>query len=112
MGSDSGRGGHSGDDECKGGDTFRRVETKAFRAAAARRFDALCGLRAFRAWRRIPPTLPRPARALFQPPAASPPRYIRQSLMRTNDRIGIIGAGLGGLAAACTLAARGHKVTV
>jgi diapolycopene oxygenase len=32
--------------------------------------------------------------------------------MRTNDRIGIIGAGLGGLAAACTLAARGHKVTV
>ena len=26
--------------------------------------------------------------------------------------IGIIGAGLGGLAAACTLAARGHRVTL
>jgi phytoene dehydrogenase-like protein len=25
---------------------------------------------------------------------------------------GIIGGGLGGLAAACTLAARGHKITV
>jgi diapolycopene oxygenase len=29
---------------------------------------------------------------------------------RQSDRIGVIGAGLGGLAAACTLAARGHKV--
>lgn len=29
-----------------------------------------------------------------------------------SDRIGIIGAGLGGLAAACTLAARGHQVTL
>ncbi len=29
-----------------------------------------------------------------------------------NDRIGVIGGGLGGLAAACTLAARGHKVVV
>jgi phytoene desaturase len=28
------------------------------------------------------------------------------------SKVGIIGAGLGGLAAACTLAARGHKVTV
>ena len=27
-----------------------------------------------------------------------------------NDRIGVIGGGLGGLAAACTLAARGYKV--
>ena len=27
-------------------------------------------------------------------------------------RVGIIGGGLGGLAAACTLAARGHKVTL
>ena len=26
--------------------------------------------------------------------------------------VGIIGAGLGGLAAACTLAARGHRVTL
>src|SRR5262245_10612656 len=29
-----------------------------------------------------------------------------------NDRIGIIGGGLGGLAAACTLAARGYAVTL
>lgn len=28
------------------------------------------------------------------------------------DRIGIVGGGLGGLAAACTLAARGHRVTI
>ncbi len=28
------------------------------------------------------------------------------------DRIGVIGGGLGGLAAACTLAARGHRVTL
>ncbi len=28
----------------------------------------------------------------------------------SNERIGVIGGGLGGLAAACTLAARGHKV--
>lgn len=28
------------------------------------------------------------------------------------DQIGVIGSGLGGLAAACTLAARGHRVTV
>ena len=28
------------------------------------------------------------------------------------NRIGIIGGGLGGLAAACTLAARGHAVTL
>lgn len=28
------------------------------------------------------------------------------------DRIGIVGAGLGGLAAACTLAARGHKIVL
>ncbi len=31
---------------------------------------------------------------------------------RSTDRIGVIGAGLGGLAAACTLAARGHRVTL
>jgi len=31
---------------------------------------------------------------------------------RDGDRIGIIGGGLGGLAAACTLAARGHAVTL
>ena len=30
----------------------------------------------------------------------------------THDRIGVIGAGLGGLAAACTLAARGYKVVL
>jgi len=30
----------------------------------------------------------------------------------SDDRIAVIGAGLGGLAAACTLAARGHQVTV
>ena len=30
----------------------------------------------------------------------------------TPDRIGVVGAGLGGLAAACTLAARGHKVVL
>ena len=29
-----------------------------------------------------------------------------------SDRVGVIGAGLGGLAAACTLAARGHRVTL
>jgi phytoene dehydrogenase-like protein len=28
------------------------------------------------------------------------------------SRVGVIGGGLGGLAAACTLAARGHKVTL
>ena len=28
------------------------------------------------------------------------------------DRIGVIGAGFGGLAAACTLAARGYKVVL
>ena len=27
-------------------------------------------------------------------------------------RIGVVGGGLGGLAAACTLAARGHRVTL
>ena len=27
-------------------------------------------------------------------------------------KVGIVGSGLAGLAAACTLAARGHKVTV
>lgn len=32
--------------------------------------------------------------------------------MTTDHRIGIVGAGLGGLAAACTLAARGYAVTV
>jgi diapolycopene oxygenase len=32
--------------------------------------------------------------------------------MATDDRIGIIGGGLGGLAAACVLAARGHAVTL
>lgn len=31
---------------------------------------------------------------------------------RTHDHVGVIGTGLGGLAAACTLAARGHRVTV
>src|SRR5258705_12770023 len=30
----------------------------------------------------------------------------------TADRVGIIGGGLGGLAAACTLAARGHSVVL
>ncbi len=30
--------------------------------------------------------------------------------MNSSDKIGVIGAGLGGLAAACTLAARGHEV--
>lgn len=30
----------------------------------------------------------------------------------SNERIGVIGGGLGGLAAACTLAARGHKVVL
>ena len=30
--------------------------------------------------------------------------------MSTMDPVGVIGGGLGGLAAACTLAARGHKV--
>src|SRR5687767_4666183 len=28
------------------------------------------------------------------------------------DRVGVIGGGLGGLSAACTLAARGHRVTL
>jgi diapolycopene oxygenase len=32
--------------------------------------------------------------------------------MNTNHPIGIIGSGLGGLAAACTLAARGHRVVL
>ena len=32
--------------------------------------------------------------------------------MSNNERIAVIGGGLGGLAAACTLAARGHDVTV
>lgn len=32
--------------------------------------------------------------------------------VRTGKRIGVVGSGLGGLAAACTLAARGHDVTV
>ncbi len=31
---------------------------------------------------------------------------------QTRDHVGVIGTGLGGLAAACTLAARGHRVTV
>ena len=31
---------------------------------------------------------------------------------KTSDRVGIIGGGLGGLAAACTLAARGYEVTL
>jgi diapolycopene oxygenase len=30
----------------------------------------------------------------------------------SGGRIGVIGGGLGGLAAACTLAARGHKVVL
>jgi len=33
-------------------------------------------------------------------------------LLRNNDQVGVIGTGLGGLAAACTLAARGYRVTV
>ena len=32
--------------------------------------------------------------------------------MKNNPPIGVIGGGLGGLAAACTLAARGHRVTL
>src|SRR5690348_1833087 len=32
--------------------------------------------------------------------------------MTTSDKIGVIGGGLGGLAAACTLAARGHEVVL
>ena len=32
--------------------------------------------------------------------------------MKNNHPIGVIGGGLGGLAAACTLAARGHRVTL
>lgn len=32
--------------------------------------------------------------------------------MNPNDRIGVIGSGLGGLSAACVLAARGYRVTV
>ena len=32
--------------------------------------------------------------------------------MRKNETVGVIGAGLGGLAAACVLAARGHKVVL
>ena len=31
---------------------------------------------------------------------------------RGNDRVVVIGGGLGGLAAACTLAARGYRVTL
>jgi len=31
---------------------------------------------------------------------------------KTADKIGVIGGGLGGLAAACTLAARGHQVVL
>src|SRR5438067_11890079 len=31
---------------------------------------------------------------------------------RLTDRVGVIGGGLGGLAAACTLAARGYRVVV
>ena len=33
-----------------------------------------------------------------------------KTMKHTQERVGIIGGGLGGLAAACTLAARGHKV--
>ena len=33
-------------------------------------------------------------------------------MMKTSDRIGVVGGGLGGLAAACTLAARGYRVTL
>ena len=32
--------------------------------------------------------------------------------MKEEPRVGVVGGGLGGLAAACTLAARGHKVTL
>lgn len=32
--------------------------------------------------------------------------------MQSNDRVGVIGSGLGGLSAACVLAARGYRVTV
>ena len=32
--------------------------------------------------------------------------------MSSQERIGVIGGGLGGLAAACTLAARGYKVVL
>lgn len=35
-----------------------------------------------------------------------------QSTHRNPEPVGVVGAGLGGLAAACTLAARGHAVTV
>jgi diapolycopene oxygenase len=35
-----------------------------------------------------------------------------RSVMRDSKRVGIIGSGLAGLAAACTLAARGHRVEV
>ena len=34
------------------------------------------------------------------------------SARKDSGRIGVIGGGLGGLAAACTLAARGHKVVL
>ena len=33
-------------------------------------------------------------------------------MQQKSDRIGVIGGGLGGLAAACTLASRGHRVTL
>ncbi len=32
--------------------------------------------------------------------------------MNTSEKVGIIGGGLGGLAAACTLAARGYRVVL
>ena len=33
-------------------------------------------------------------------------------MSQTTDRIGVVGSGLGGLAAAATLAARGYRVTL
>jgi phytoene desaturase len=40
-------------------------------------------------------------------------RWKEQTMLRTKEgRVGVVGGGLGGLAAACTLAARGHAVTV